>query len=423
MSAQEGRDHQMFLFVAAIILIFLVAPAVYAMYAGEINAPLLKIAQAQLFPFRGFAEVKDAGAKLAEIDPASLDWEMMAKILAYAGSWFRWIALPFLAFMLLCSVKYLGRVEHLTRKFDMESLLQNNAHNFPCLRPIVGKGKYLLSQESFDSGLWKIARTPLQFALENGLLTYVNGQNCPLGDALRNGIPSRDMSAFGQCKFDDERALEVMQRQLGAKFHGINELQPERKALATAFMLYTLGRKKDCLAILDAISSSYLEKDGKCAIEVLGNSHFLKEIDEAISKDWHGFKQRMALTIHEAFELPFFMALLIEARKKGVLASSQFLWLRPMDRPLWYALNQCGGRAAWTEGLAAWTHYYAEEQAKAALEKPQVSAAVSSLKQSLAAQGWLMEMFTPPPTQASQGFEQEISLETVCAPAEEEPGD
>ena len=102
------------------------------------------------------------------------------------------------------------------------------------------------------------------------------------------------------------------------------------------------------------------------------------------------------LSIHAAYELPWFMALLNRARQKGVLASSQFLWLRPLDRPLWYALNQCGGRAAWAEGFAPWAHYQAEEKAGKALSEPHVRPAVASLRQALAAQGWLTEIYVPP---------------------------
>ena len=85
------------------------------------------------------------------------------------------------------------------------------------------------------------------------------------------------------------------------------------------------------------------------------------------------------------------MALLTRARHKGVLASSQFLWLRPLDRPLWYALNQCGGRAAWAEGFAAWAHYAAEEKAKKALAEPHITQAVRRLRDSLSTQGWLTD--------------------------------
>ena len=119
------------------------------------------------------------------------------------------------------------------------------------------------------------------------------------------------------------------------------------------------------------------------------------------------------------------MALLYRARQKGVLASSQFLWLRPLDRPLWYALNQCGGRAAWAEGFAAWAHYQAEEKAGKALSEPHIAPAVISLKQSLAAQGWLTEIFVPPTPESTPAptadTAETSTLDTEFSPVEQPP--
>ena len=112
------------------------------------------------------------------------------------------------------------------------------------------------------------------------------------------------------------------------------------------------------------------------------------------------------------------MALLGEARKKGVLATSQFIWLRPLDRPLWYALNQCGGRAAWTEALAAWAHFQAEEHAGKTLSAPHIDAAVESLKNSLESQGWLKRDYDP--FYQNITIQKENSESVVFAPAEEE---
>ena len=71
---------------------------------------------------------------------------------------------------------------------SMDSLLRNNAESFPCLRPIVGRGKTLLSPESYDSGPWRIARSPVQFALEHGLLLNKDGQPFTPEQALRRGL-------------------------------------------------------------------------------------------------------------------------------------------------------------------------------------------------------------------------------------------
>jgi hypothetical protein len=121
------------------------------------------------------------------------------------------------------------------------------------------------------------------------------------------------------------------------------------------------------------------------------------------------------------------MALLTRARKKGVLASSQFLWLRPLDRPLWYALNQCGGRAAWAEGFAAWAQYAAEKKAGKALSEPHLSQAVTALREALSAQGWLTDRpfvaLAKEPLALKPLLSPELDDAVVLAPAEESEDD
>lgn len=416
-SGQDGKDNQMFLLIGIVLVLFVVIPAVYAMYAGTINKPLLALAQWEIWPFQLSDEAKAALARLAEIDPSSLDWERMEMILSYAGSWLRWPCVIVLAVLALWS-SITGSVDKLKRKFNMESLLTNNVKNFPCLAPIVGKGKYLTSPDSYDRGLWKIARSPVQFALENEIMTYANGESCPLDHVLYNGLSSIESKALGQCAFVKSQAKNVLRHQLGERFTSFINLSPVRKTIVYAFVQYALGNKKHCMEILDAVSVSYREKDGKAYNPLLADADFIANLNK-LDGEWKGFSSNPAIARHLAFELPLIMAILNEARKKGVLASSQFLWLRPMDRPLWYALNQCGGRAAWPEGLAAWAHYQAEELEKATLDDPHIESAISSLEKTLGAQGWFMDYFDPDAA-AAKNFEQEISLQTVIAPAEDD---
>lgn len=88
----------------------------------------------------------------------------------------------------------MGRVSGLVRRFNMESLLRHNAKSFPSLRPVVGSGKYLLSPESYDSGLWKVARTPAQFTLEHGLLVNDAVEPFRPEQALRHGLLSTELA-------------------------------------------------------------------------------------------------------------------------------------------------------------------------------------------------------------------------------------
>ena len=395
MNDRDSRDDHLFLWCAFLIVVFVVLPALYVAHADEVNRPLLALAKAQIQVFAPFfEEAQTAWARIAEADPASLSWETVQKVLHYTGSWIRW---PFVLLLVLFGIAsiFMGRIGGLVRRFNMESLLRNNAESFPCLRPVVGRGKYLLSPESYDSGLWRIARTPIQFALEHGLLVNDAGEPFTPEQALKNGLPSTERPAWGHARLDGEKSLAALTGQLGKPFGGYEGLSPCRRALAVAFLAYAGGDKKGCVALLDAVSLFYTEKNGQAACPLLEDDDFAQKLKKQGERH-RSVLQDKRLTIHAAHELPWFMALLYRARQKGVLASSQFLWLRPLDRPLWYALNQCGGRAAWAEGFAAWAHYMAEEKAGKALPEPHVALAVASLKEALAAQGWLTEIFVPP---------------------------
>ena len=396
---RDDRDDRLFLWFAFLLILFIGVPVLYAAYSETVNAWLLSLARAQIKAFAPFFdEAQTAWARIAEADPGSLSWETVRKVLHYTGSWIRW---PFVLLLVLFGVAsiFMGRVGGLVRRFNMESLLRNNADSFPCLRPVVGRGKHLLSPESYDSGLWRLARTPVQFALEHGLLVNDEGEPFAPDQALRHGLPSTELPAYGHARLDEEKTYAALAEQLGKWFEGYEGFSPCRRALAVAFLAYADGNKKGCVALLDEVSRSYREENGQATCPVLETEAFVGRLE----KTWERHKSVLReknLINHVAFELPWFMALLYRARRKGVLATSQFLWLRPLDRPLWYALNQCGGRAAWAEGFAPWAHYTAEEQAGQALPEPRLNAAVTSLRGALAAQGWLTEIFVPPMPEA-----------------------
>ena len=53
--------------------------------------------------------------------------------------------------------------------------------------------------------------------------------------------------------------------------------------------------------------------------------------------------------------------MLEESRIEGVLPSSEFLWLKPVDRTLWYLLNSVGRRVAAIEAAGSFGNYNAEK--------------------------------------------------------------
>ncbi len=217
----DREDQRIFLWFACLIIVFCIVPLLYAAHPDAVNTPLLRLAKAQLKAFTPFfEEAENAFARIAAADPASLSWDTMHQVLRYTGSWIRW---PFLLLLVLFGVAsiFMGRVGGLVRRFNMESLLKNNAESFPCLRPVVGRGKYLLSRDSYDAGPWKVARTPVQFALENGLLLDEAGKTIkPEQALLKNGMASMSRPAWGNVRLDEKKSLAVLKKQLGKRFKG-----------------------------------------------------------------------------------------------------------------------------------------------------------------------------------------------------------
>jgi hypothetical protein len=389
---KDGNRENIWLviFIGILLLVFVAIPAWYAAKAGDINGPLLTLAKFQLRLFVPFSEeAHKVWAYISSADPAALTWERMTAILSYTGAWIRW---PFALFLILLGVMaiFMGRVKTLIRRLNMETLLRNNAESFPCLLPVVGRGKYLLSPESYDTGLWRIARSPLQFAVEHGLLVDDDGNAFAPEQVLQHGLGSADAPAWGKARLDEAKTLEVLRQQLGSAYNGLSSLSPLRKVLVAAFAAYAGGDKLDAVGLLDDLSRSYEEKDGAPTCALLYDANFQKQV-EALLKKHKAILNEHAVARHGSFELVWLMGLLTRARKKGVLATSQFIFVRPLDRGLWYALSQCGGRAAWAEGFAAWAHYMAEEKIGCTLFEPKLTQAVKALHDALASQGWLTD--------------------------------
>ena len=89
-----------------------------------------------------------------------------------------------------------------------------------------------------------------------------------------------------------------------------------------------------------------------------------------------------------AFTSTALLRALKTAREQGgVLAPAQFVWLRAVDRNLWYPLNNLGRAASHIEAAAAMSHFRAELAANKPIPNPQVDPAIIGLEEYLAETG------------------------------------
>ena len=63
----------------------------------------------------------------------------------------------------------------------------------------------------------------------------------------------------------------------------------------------------------------------------------------------------------------------------GVMAPSQFVWLRAVDRDLWYPLNNMGRQSHHMEAMGAMSHFKAERMTKRPIPVPKLDGAVGSI--------------------------------------------
>jgi intracellular multiplication protein IcmP len=89
------------------------------------------------------------------------------------------------------------------------------------------------------------------------------------------------------------------------------------------------------------------------------------------------------ITDGHAYILTVMASMLTLARLDGVQASADFLWLKPIDRRLWYILNTVGRQTPFVEVAGIFAHWVAEKELERKLLIPMVEEATNALELAL----------------------------------------
>lgn len=383
--------------VLGAMLLMVLAAVLYERHRAPINHLWLGLIQLQVLAFAWLegseAQALYRWARAAE--PAQLQLSDMTIAATAAGRWMRWINLVMLAPLALFIWHYADRSRLLRKRFDVRELLARNLHLFPCIGPALRRN---LLAVPWHQGAWAVAHSPARWVADHGLLLNREGSRVPSDWLITaDGLPNDDsplqqreqMGAHPATGFrlDRARAQRLFAAQLGERFTGMGNLPPHRQALAAAFLAFAHARREDGQGFLDQLSRSFREAqrsgDG-FHLDTTGTDALVNRcpITQAL-------QQR--LEPHSLYATTWLVALLECAHGRGLLPAAEFLWLRPVDRVLWYALNQVGGGTRWPEAAGIWAHYEAETLVRSSLREPEVEAAVDALQHSLILNGWLPE--------------------------------
>jgi intracellular multiplication protein IcmP len=287
------------------------------------------------------------------VDPASVQWDQLIALMRSVGNYIRYPIVALLALLALFLYK-----SNITLKFrrahSMKSLRAQEQNNWNAIMPVV---KEDLVSTDLNTGPWAMALTPMEFARKYNLLKKDDA-------LLDNPIPGQEMTA--NIKKGD--AKRVFTLQLGPYWDGFERCPPQFYALAAVFMA-RMNRDRDSASLI-------LETLNKTC--TLGKPDF--SVARSVLKKYQNAENVQIILAKHAYLLTVMASLLQGSREDGVMASAEFLWLKPIDRRLWYMLNSVGRQTPFPEVGGPFAHWRAEKEMGRRCLVPMIDEAIKALE-------------------------------------------
>ena len=287
------------------------------------------------------------------VDPSSVSWKLLVELTRSVGDYIRYPVALILA--IAAVVLYKSDITMKFRKtYSMNSLRQQEQENWPAIKPVV---KYDLIKEDINKGPWAMALSPMEFAKKYDLLKKDDA-------VLDNPQPGLEMTA-GLKKGDAKRVFTL---QLGAYWEGVDRLPPYAYALAAVFAARINRDRDGADLILSTIDGTFAEgKPDFSVARPIMKKHIQSEL---VQRPING----------HAYVSTVMASLLNAARDDGVVASSEFLWLKLIDRRMWYTLNCTGRQTPFSEVSGIMAHWKAEVAMGRRSMVPMIDEAIKALE-------------------------------------------
>lgn len=283
-------------------------------------------------------------AKLGRIAPDEMVFESYKGMMIQTGGVVRWFYMPLI--MVVVFYVFLNSFSSRFRKrHSMKTLVQQEKKIWPEISPVANLD--LISEDPFK-GKWAVSMSEREFARQYSLVR-------------EDGT------------IDRTAAAKVFATQMGPTWTGERNLEPHVRAIFAALCMRIGGDQKGALAALRKVAVGFGETPPNPDYEW---------VDEAIAK--HGGNELVKKTIsRHAYVFTVMATLLQLARLDGVLASPMWIWLKPLDRRLFYALNCVGRYADFVEIAGLTAHWKMEKKLGMKVPFPCVDEAINGLERAL----------------------------------------
>lgn len=235
---------------------------------------------------------------------------------------------------------------------NMHTLAQKVSTIFPAIN--VTKGVNLV-KTPINTGPWAMAMTPIEF-----MKLYTLGIRDP---------------KTGKITIDQYKTKLAFTKQLGPLFPGIDALAPHEKAIFAILSAFINYKRDEGEAAMEAIV-------GQITPEQIKKKKIPYHTDNLLKKYRKTAPVEAILKKH-AYTSTVFTQMLVEARQSGIILNSLMLWLKPIDRNMWYVINNVGRKAVFIEAAAVHAHWLSEKRLGFAIKQAMIDEAIFALDEAI----------------------------------------
>lgn len=305
-----------------------------------------------------FNVLGDTKQMILTVDPKRVAFSTVTYVASNVGHYLR-IPIVIILFFLGVALYFKSATVGFRRTYQMKDLLKTETQVWHYESPILNVD---LVNTDIDEGPWAMALTPMSFAKKYKLLKIKKHRTS------EHKLVSKEKIVATVLK---NKAGKVFARQLGRLWHGTTHLKPYEKALYAALAAKAARKDSEARELLAQISRS--AESGK--LNFSGANKLLAK--------YQNYPAVEEVTKKHAYLFTVMASMLQLARTDGVLSSAEFLWIKPIDRKLWFLLNSVGRQTVFAEVAGPFAHWKAEKEMGFAIKTPMIEEAVIGLEEAI----------------------------------------
>lgn len=312
--------------------------------------PIVSLLNLLHLPVPNFYKIHTVQNLLRHPEMADVSLNNFAQSITYVGIYFRYLTITFLVAM-AAALYFIPSSERYKKVYSMKSFRKHESSMWPQITPII---ELDLVKEDINKGPWAMAQNPLDFCFKYRI------------------INKEEADKNGNLTIAHGLAHKVFVMQLGAPFTSVRNFPSHIKALFAIFASAANYDRKTMEKLIRQIAAS-ATSTGR--LDFTGVDELVAKYENAEFVKWLNGKH--------AYVTTWMSSMLVLARNSGVVATSEILWLKAVDRRMWYTLNNVGRNTAFSEVAGVHAHWLAERKIGRALKTPMVKQAISGLEQAM----------------------------------------